>query len=249
VANAVDRIGEALTGKVNLSGRERVLSVAAGVVLAVGGARRGGAAGIAAAATGTVLLHRGVTGRCMIFQALGIDHSGEGRARRGEMPASGPPRGVVLESSVTVARSADELYAYWRHLTHAPEFMHMVRKVELLEGGRSRWIAETPGGRVLEWTTELTEDVPGRRISWRSLPGSDLANRGSVEFLPGLHGGETVVRHRVEIDPPGGAVGEALLGAVGAIPEEMVRDDLRRFKALMETGMIATSAGPGTGNR
>lgn len=240
--NAASGLGRALAGgEPNVGKAERFASLFAGGFLAGAGLRRGGLRGAAMGAAGAMLLHRGATGHCFVYRALGVNTAEAAGARRGAMPAEGEAGGVRVEASITVDRPAEELYAFWRDVTNAPRFMRRILAVRVLDERRSRWTAEGPRGRSWEWTSEITEDEPNRRIAWHSLPGSDLPNRGSVEFAPGDRPGETVVRQTVEFDPPGGVVGQAIAGALHEMPEEMVKEDLRRFKALMETGEVATA--------
>jgi uncharacterized membrane protein len=241
VENAASRLGGALAlagGEVNVGAVERVASLFGGGFLTGAGLKRRGAAGAVMGIAGAILLHRGATGRCHVYGALGIDTSGQTTpARRGAMPAEGDVGCVRAEASITVNRMAEELYRYWRDFTHAPSYMDRILAVRVLDERTSQWTAEGPRGRAWEWTSEVTEDVPNRRIAWHTLPGSDLPNRGSVEFTPGRIG-ETVVRYTVEFLPPGGVVGQAIASAFHQMPEKMIQDDLRRFKTVMEAGMV-----------
>ena len=68
---------------------------------------------------------------------------------------------------------------------------------------------------------------------------------GSVRFAgaPGARG--TEVRVELVYTPPGGELGRAIAKLFGEEPGQQVRDDLRRFKQLIETGEIPVSDGPG----
>lgn len=236
--NAASRLGGALAGgEVNVGSVERVASLFGGGFLAGAGLKRGGAAGAMMGLAGAILLHRGATGRCHVYGALGVDTAGgTASPERGAMPATGEVGAVHVEASIIVNRMAEELYRYWRDFTHAPSYMDRILAVRVVDERTSRWTAEGPRGRAWEWTSEVTEDVPNRRIAWHTLPGSDLPNRGSVEFTPGRIG-ETVVRYTVEFLAPGGVVGQAIASAFHQMPEKMIQEDLRRFKTVMEAGM------------
>lgn len=240
--NVAQKLGGALVGgEVNVGTIERWASMFGGGYLAGAGIKKGGAGGALMGLVGAILLHRGATGHCNVYTALGVDTSSTGaRQADGAMPATGAAGGVRLEASITVNRMAEELYAYWRDFTNAPSYMDRIISVRALDDRRSLWTAEGPRGATIEWMSDLSEDVPNRRIAWHSLPGSDLPNRGSVEFTPGRVG-ETTVRHTLEFDPPGGMVGEAIARVMQGMTKEMVQADLRRFKTLMEAG--ATVAG------
>ena len=238
MANVAATLAHALGGEVNVGRTERLVCTLGGGALALAGARRRGVPGALLATLGAALLHRGVTGHCRVYSAVGVDTSREvGDAAPDSLPTA-EGAGTRVQASVTIARAPDELYAYWRDFTNAPKFMHRIVRVQVLDGGpRSKWTAEGLRGRTIEWTSELTDDRPGR-IAWTTLPGSDLPHRGFVEFTPGARPGETIVHHALDFDPPGGIVGQAIASALHELPEVMLRDDLRRFKQLMETGMV-----------
>lgn len=247
VANAGSALKNALAGgEVNVGQVERWASMFGGGFLAGAGLKKGGLGGAVMGLAGAILLHRGATGHCNVYGALGIDTAAGGTAAPARQPAATRvdthEGGVRVEASITVNRMAEELYAYWRDFSQAPSFMDRIISVRVLDERTSHWTAEGPRGRTWEWTSEVTDDVPGRRIAWRTLPGSDLPNSGSVEFTPGRPG-ETTVRHTLQFDPPGGVVGQAIASAFHDVPEKMVHDDLRRFKTLMEAGMAVRPAG------
>ena len=89
-------------GPVNVGGAERWLSVAGGTALAVGGLRRGGLAGALLALGGGILAHRGLTGHCMVYGALGVSTAGDGaaEARRREAEASRAPSDALVEETL-----------------------------------------------------------------------------------------------------------------------------------------------------
>ena len=143
--------------------------------------------------------------------------------------------------TVTINKSPEELYAFWRDFTNLPRFMQSLQSVEMLGERRSHWTLNMPGGKSVEWDAETTEDQPNRRIAWRSGEGSDVRHRGAVEFRPAAGGRGTVVRVELEYTAPGGAAGAALAKLFGKEPGQQVSSELRHFKQLMETGEITKS--------
>ena len=143
--------------------------------------------------------------------------------------------------AVTINRSADELYGYFRDLTKLPTFMENVVRVDDLGGGRSHWVVKAPADKTVEWNARITEDVPGQSLTWQSEEGADVANSGRIEFADaGTRG--TVVTATIAYDPPAGAVGKIIAKLFQREPAIQARRDLRRFKQLMETGEVATAA-------
>ncbi|HEX8391891.1 MAG TPA: SRPBCC family protein [Longimicrobium sp.] len=236
MSNVVEAVGSVLRGgEVNVGRTERMVSTAGGGVLALLGLRRGGVPGALLAAAGAALAHRGITGHCAVYRAMGRDTALPEPVLHDAAPSRSSD-GIYGEASIAVQRPADELYAFWRDVRTAPRYQSRIVSVDVLDERRSRWVAEGPRGRSLAWTSVVTEDVPGRRIAWESLPGSDLPNRGSVEFAPGARAGETLVRATMEFHPPAGVVGQAIATALHQSPHDILRADLRAFKALMEGG-------------
>jgi uncharacterized membrane protein len=150
----------------------------------------------------------------------------------------------LVGRTVTINRPRDEIYRAWRDFTRFPEFMENVDAVEDLGGGRSKWTIKAPLGSTVELVTRIEEDRPGQAIGWKSEPESDIETEGRVEFLDVAPDRGTGVRLTLRYDPPGGFTGRALAKVFQREPNVQARRDLRRFKMLMETGEIATNAGP-----
>lgn len=150
----------------------------------------------------------------------------------------------LVGRSVTINRPREELYAFWRKFENLPRFMRNIRSVQVLECGRSHWIVEAPAGKTVEWDSEITAEEPNERIAWRSMEGASIRNSGQVEFRDSPDGRGTVVTVTLTYDPPGGSLGQLIAKLFHKEPTIQARQDLRRFKQLMETGEIATAQPP-----
>jgi len=151
---------------------------------------------------------------------------------------------VLVGRSVTINRPREELYAFWRNFANLPRFMHNVHSVAIKDERHSHWVIEAPAGRTVEWDSEITQDDPGRLIAWQSQEGASVRNSGQVEFLDSPDDRGTVVRVTLTYDPPAGGVGKLIAKLFQKEPKVQARQDLRRFKQLMETGEIATAMPP-----
>jgi uncharacterized membrane protein len=147
-----------------------------------------------------------------------------------------------VRESITVRATTDEVYRFWHDFQNFPRFMAHLESVQVMNG-RSHWKATAPAGRTVEWDAEIVEDRPNELISWRSLPDAVVSNAGSVRFAPapGDRGTEVTVELRYE--PPGGTFAAAAAALTGEHPRQQVRDDLRRFKQVVETGSVVRSEG------
>ena len=215
----------------NISEAERWISMAAGTGMALYGITRGRAGGWILAGLGAWLVKRGYTGHCDTYQMLGLSTAGTSQDTR---QALGGPAGVIVEESVIINRPISELYRFWRNLENLPRFMSHLESVERITDTLSRWRAKAPAGSV-EWNAEIINEVPDQVIGWRSIEGSDVVSAGSVNF-DDAPGRGTKVRVRLQYSPPGGKLGDVVARLLGSDAATQIRQDLQRFKALVETG-------------
>jgi len=150
---------------------------------------------------------------------------------------------VHVKKSFTINRQPEIVYGFWRQLENLPRFMRHLESVEVIDERRSHWRARGPAGLMVQWDAEIVEEVPNERLSWRSLEGAMVPNRGTVRFAtaPGARGTELHVD--MEYWVPGGRLAASLAKLFGEEPEQQISDDLRRLKQLLETGEIARSEG------
>jgi uncharacterized membrane protein len=163
--------------------------------------------------------------------------------RRSDMPTLAGGRGLHVERTVTIQRSPDEVYRAWRDLESLPRLLpgYLVSVTEVA-AGRTRWVVAGPGGLRASWEAELTADEPGRLIAWRSVPGASVDIGGSVRFEPAPGGRGSEVKVILTYAPPGGKLGAAAAALAGGGGDRLVREALRRFKQLVETGEIAEAS-------
>ncbi len=223
----------------NISDVEKWLSIAAGTGLALYGLSRRKTAGWVLTALGGMLIQRGATGHCHTYEMLGLNTADGDDTRR----ALGGRAGTHVEESVTINRPVEELYRFWRNLENLPQFMHHLESVERVTDTLSRWRAAGPGGSTIEWNAEIINEVPNKVIGWRSIEGSDVVSAGSVNFEDAGPGRGTRVRVHLQYSPPGGKVGAALARLLGRDAGTEIREDLRRFKQLIEAGEVPTTKG------
>ncbi len=156
---------------------------------------------------------------------------------------------LTVTKTVTVNAPAHDVYRFWRDLDKLPLFMRHLRSVAVDTGGRSHWVTRGPAGRSVEWDAVITDEREPHRLAWHSLPGSDVDHEGSVEFRPAPGDRGTEVQVRLLWRPPAGKFGAGIARLFGEHPERQIREDLRRFKMLIETGEIATTVGQPSGRR
>ncbi len=162
--------------------------------------------------------------------------------------AQAAPQEVTVEKSITVNTTPEEAYRFWHNFENFPRFMRHLYSVRTTGPRWSEWIARTPKGNI-SWTAEIIEDRESELISWRSRPDSEIENYGSVRFRNALDNKGCIVQVRVQYRPIARRGGNLLVKFLGKVPEFQIREDLRRFKALIEAGEIPTTEGQPSGRR
>jgi len=154
---------------------------------------------------------------------------------------------AIVGRTVTIRKPRDELYEYWRDFSNLAAFMENLESVTQQVGppdtrSHDLWVIKAPAGQTVDVKTRVTKDERGECIAWQSVEESDIETSGEVRFedAPGDRG--TRVTLTISYDPPGGALGRGIASLFLREPDTQARHDLKRFKMLMETGEIATSA-------
>ena len=166
-------------------------------------------------------------------------------AVRGNGSGGGP---LKLHASIAINRPREEVFLFWRNLENLPAFMTHLESVRALGEGRSRWTAKGPASDLV-WEAEILDERAGELIAWGSVRGSRITTSGTVSFTDGPAGRGTVVDVIMQYGVPGRMLGAAVAKMLGEHPEQQVRDDLRRFKQVMETGEVLRSEGSPEGTR
>jgi len=165
-------------------------------------------------------------------------------------------RGIAIEKNrarrvikcVTINRSAEDLYRFWRRLENLPFFARHLISVKETSPTESHWVAKSPAGTTAEWDAVIVKETPNEYIAWESNPGSEIDNAGSVRFRPAPANQGTEVMVTLEYIPPVGALGALIARLYGEEPDIQVEEDLARFKAFMETGEIPTTVNQPVGS-
>ena len=223
----------------NVSQPERWVSTIAGGTLIAYGIQKKSWPGFGLAALGGVLVYRGATGYCDLYQTLGINTARKRTGRNVSVPYE---TGVRVDESIVIAKRPEEVYQFWRNLENLPRFMQHLESVQEIDNKHSHWVAKAPAGQTVQWKAEIINDILNRLIGWRSLEGADVDNAGSVQFRPATGGG-TEVKVSLHYNPPGGTLGAMFAKLFGEEPSQQIADDLQRLKELLETGKpISTNA-------
>jgi uncharacterized membrane protein len=186
---------------------------AGGALAAWGLLLKRGLVGLGLGAFGGALLLRGVINRpfARVF-------------RRGD---------IVVQKTITVHAPIARVFDVWSRLDNFPRFMEHVRAV-IVDGKRSLWRVDGPGGKVVQFESEITKLEPDRVIEWRTLPDQIFHHLGRVKFEEVADG--TRVHVQLTYRPPVGMLGHAVAHILGFDPKTRMNEDLIRMKTLIEDG-------------
>jgi len=211
---------------VNVGNTERILSAAGGALLATYGLRNmKKLSSLPLLVAGSFLLMRGATGYCPVNSVLKRNTAG----RSGKV--------VEATTAFVINKPRREVYEYWRKLEHLPLFMRHLASVRQINETRSLWKAALPGNvGTVSWTAEVVDDQPGEYIAWSSVPGSVIDNAGYVHFLDAPRNA-TEVKATIAYRLPGGDVGGLAAHLFNPYLQDIILEDLKRFKYNIEGGV------------
>jgi uncharacterized membrane protein len=141
----------------------------------------------------------------------------------------------TIEKSIDVNVPASVAYNQWTQFEEFPRFMEGVEQVRQIGDKHMHWRVNV-GGKAKEFETEITEQIPDKRIAWRTRGGTD--NAGVVTFHH-LNDAATRIMLQMEYHPEG-IVEKA--GDMLGVASHRVQGDLERFKEFVERHGAETGA-------
>lgn len=223
------------THALNISNQERFLSVLGGGILAMAGLQKRSVGGLALALIGGDLLRRGITGHSNLYEVMGMRTAPVGQGASVSVPYE---LGIRVDHALHINRPRSEVFQFWRKLENLPLFMKHLLSVRQLDERRSHWVVKGPAGRKVQWEAVIHNEVENELIAWRSLPGGDVDNAGSVSFYEGPGGVGTDLKVQLQYNPPAGIAGAVFASFWGAEPSLQIADDLGHLKEILESGEI-----------
>jgi uncharacterized membrane protein len=213
----------------SLSTAENWFALGTGALLLLVGASRRSAVGASLAVASAPLFYRGITGHWpgALDDLIRPQHAR--LALAGE-------RGVHVREAIRLEVPVAEVYRFWRRLENLPRFMQHLDRVTESADGTSHWVAAGPAGIAVEWDARIINEVDNQVLAWESLPGSDIVTAGSVNFDTARAGRSTQLSVHLQYAPPAGKTGAFVASLFGREPSQTIREDLRRFKQLLEAG-------------
>ena len=156
---------------------------------------------------------------------------------------------VHAHARQSILAEPQALYAMWSEVEKFPLWQEHVVSVTRTGAKTSHWVLgnpDDPKGKRIEFDSELTEDVPGSKIAWRTT-GGDVEQHGEVQFAERRDGRGTLVTLVQHFKM--GALANAAASTAERGPKQTVIEDLRHFKQMAEAGEIPSVKGQPHGPR
>jgi uncharacterized membrane protein len=141
----------------------------------------------------------------------------------------------TIEKSIEVNVPVRTAYNQWTQFEDFPKFMEGVVSVKQIDDKHLHWKTNI-GGKEKEFDAEITEQIPDKRIAWRSTSGPH--NAGVVTFHH-IDDNKTKIMLQMEYEPEG-IVENA--GDMIGVASHRIQKDLERFKAFIESRGSETGA-------
>jgi len=141
----------------------------------------------------------------------------------------------TIEKSVEVSVPAAVAYNQWTQFEEFPRFMEGVKEVRQLDDRRLSWCAEVAGKKET-WEAEISEQIPDKRIAWKSTSGAKHAGVVTFHRLDDTH---CKVMLQMDYEPQGLI---EHMGDVIGVTERRITGDLDRFKKFIEERGAETGA-------
>ncbi|MFC5910013.1 SRPBCC family protein [Streptacidiphilus monticola] len=152
----------------------------------------------------------------------------------------------MVKESIDVDCPIRQVYNQWTQFEDFPAFMDGVEDVRQIDATHNHWRTRI-GGVEREFDTEIIDQQPDDRITWRAVSG-DVQQMGTVSFQP-LDDRHTRVSLAMDYQPQG-MVEKA--GELTGTVQRRIKGDLKHFKEFieergMETGGWRGQVRPGMG--
>ncbi|MFE2264404.1 SRPBCC family protein [Streptomyces griseosporeus] len=134
----------------------------------------------------------------------------------------------TVKEAVEVDVPVRTAYNQWTQFEEFPQFMEGVEEVRQIDERHNHWTTKI-GGVKREFDTEIVDQLPDDRITWRTTSG-DTQQKGSVRFerLDDTH---TRVELVMDVETSGAA--EKAGDMLGMI-DRRIKGDMKRFKSFVE---------------
>ncbi len=157
---------------------------------------------------------------------------------------------VAAHTVQTINATPDQVYNLYTRVESLPIWQEGVVSVERIGPKRLHWKMQDPGtGTPFEFDSEELEAVQGKRHVSRVLTGPTAGTTETLQLEPHPAGRGTIATLTEEYTVPGGLATRIVSSVISRSPTQVLIEDLRHLKALLEAGEIPTVEGQTAGKR
>lgn len=166
------------------------------------------------------------------------------------LPSGSQGNHVMAHSVQTIATTPEQAYALYSR----PETLHIWQEglVSVTQMGdrTMHWVMEDPTTKQrVEFDVEVVEATAGSRHVSRVLNGPFAGTKDTVTFETHPAGRGTIVTWVSDCVMPGGVVTKIASSVLSRGPQQLVTENLRHLKELLEAGEIPSVEGQPAGPR
>ncbi len=207
--------------EVNISKTERVVSLISGSLMLYNALKKK-PVNIPQSILSGFMIFRGVSGHCPAYSLAGKNLEEK------------KPQNINIKVTMDIDKPVSEVYHFWRKLENLPVFMKHLESVTVIDHITSEWKAKIPGNlATIKWKAAILKDEPNKELSWSSYGEALIHNVGKINFR---ENDDLTTRLDVVISytAPLEHAGESVAKVLNPIFENMVENDIKRFKEFME---------------
>jgi uncharacterized membrane protein len=137
--------------------------------------------------------------------------------------------------SIVVDVPVRTVYNQWTQFEEFPKFMGGVEEVRQ-KGPEMTYFKVNVGGKTVEYDAKIVEQIPDKKIVWRSVAGKKTG--GMVEFEP-VGSNQTRVTLDLMYEPEGPLEN---IGDMAGMVSSRAKKDLEKFKEFIESRGVESGA-------
>ena len=159
--------------------------------------------------------------------------------------------GRILSHAVqTISATPDQIFQVYARAELLPAWQEGVISVTSSGENTFHWVMQDPGtGRRIEFDSEIVEAIPGVRHTSRVTSGPAAGTTDTLSLEATHNDRGTIVTWVSDFNLPGGALANAVAAVVSRSPQQIVIENLRHLKEMMESREIPSVEGQPAGPR
>ena len=166
------------------------------------------------------------------------------------LPQGSKRNRVRAHAVQTIRATPEEVFNTYVSAELLPTWQEGVVSVKRTGKTTLHWTMQDPGtGKQFEFDSEEQEVIPGKRHTSRITSGPFKGTEEIFTLEPHPAGRGTVATLIADYNLPGGWFTKAVSAIISRKPEQIVIENLRHLKELLESGQIPTLEGQPAGRR